>query len=191
MIQELIKFEEEIGALFLEGKIRAPVHLSGGNERQLVDIFKAVKPDDWVFSTHRSHLHALLKGIDKEWIKAEILAGHSINLNSRVHRFFTSAIVAGCLPIALGTALALKRQSLDAHVWVFVGDMASETGIFHECHKYARGHDLPITFVVEDNGLSVETPTAEVWGENDSPRIIRYSYKRTYPHVGIGSWVRF
>jgi TPP-dependent pyruvate/acetoin dehydrogenase alpha subunit len=174
--QELIDFECEIADLFEQGKIRAPIHLSKGNEEDLIRIFKQIKSTDWVCSTHRSHYHALLKGISKEWLKNEILQGRSITICSREHRFITSAIVGGILPIALGLAMAGRT------VWCFVGDMASETGIFHECVKYATGHKLPIVFVVEDNGLSVDTPTDKVW---------RYSYTREFPHTGMGRFVEF
>ena len=151
----------------------------------MIEIFQNVKEDDWIFSTHRSHFHALLKGIPPEWIKKEILNNHSINLNNAKYKFFTSAIVGGCLPIALGVAMA------GARVWCFVGDMGAETGIFHECYKYARRNNLPITFVIEDNGLSVNTPTQEVWGGHDKENVIRYNYERTYPHVGSGVFVTF
>jgi len=76
----------------------------------------------------------------------------------------TSAIVGGCLPVALGVSIAIKRKSLKNWVWVFVGDMAAEMGIFSECTKYARRNNLPVTFLIEDNNLSVYTPTEEVWG---------------------------
>src|SRR3990172_7962964 len=166
---DLIAFEAEIAALFEQGKIRAPVHLSKGNEAELIRIFKDIKPSDWVFSNHRSHYHALLKGIPRDWLKEEILAGHSITLNNREHKFFSSAIVGGILPIAVGVAMAGETA------WCFVGDMAAETGIFHECIKFAYGHKLPIHFVVEDNGFSVQTPTDSVW---------RYSYRNEFPHQG-------
>ena len=190
--EELIAFEEEIKDLFLAGKIKAPIHLSRGNEEPLIEIFKEVLPEDWVFSTHRSHLHALLKGIDPEWVENEILAGKSIHLNNKEHRFFTSAIVSGCLSIALGVAMAIKRRGDKRHVWCFVGDMAAETGAFHECTKYAARQNLSITFVVEDNHLSVNTPTQETWGlEKGKPNIIRYKYTRQFPHLGVGKWVVF
>ena len=172
----LIQFEEEIKDLFLEGKIHAPVHLSQGNEDDLIQIFSEIKAEDWVFSTHRSHYHALLKGIPREWLKREILAGHSITLNNRDYRFFSSAIVGGILPIAIGVSMA------GARCWVFVGDMAAETGIFHECLKYAHSHNLPVKFVVEDNGHSVQTPTKDVW---------KYSYQSQFPHQGVGEYVIF
>ncbi len=168
---DLIDFETEIASLFEQGKIPAPVHLHGGNEDDLIEIFKNIKPSDWVFSTHRSHYHALLKGIPPEWLKDEIIRGHSITLNNREYRFFSSAIVGGVLPIAVGVAMTQQV------VWCFVGDMSAETGIFHECVKYSLGHQLPIHFVVEDNGYSVDTPTDAVW---------RYSYQRTFPHQGSG-----
>lgn len=190
--EDLIKFEEEIKQLFLDGKIRAPVHLAVGSEDSLIGIFKKIKKDDWIFSTHRSHYHALLKGIDREWLKKEILEKRSIHIYNKEHKFFTSAIMGSILPIAVGVAMALKRKKVKNKVWAFVGDMAAEMGIFHECTKYAARHNLPIVFVVEDNGLSVNTPTQEMWGKSKSrPKIIRYKYKRKYPHQGCGVWVVF
>ncbi len=170
--QELIDFEADIAGLFEKGTIPSPIHLSKGNEDELIKIFENIKPSDWCFSTHRSHYHALLKGIPREWLKAEILDNRSITINNAEYKFFSSAIVGGILPIAVGVAMAGQT------VWCFVGDMSAETGIFHECVKYATGHKLPIHFVVEDNGLSVETPTEQVW---------RYSYERELPHQGSGS----
>lgn len=191
--ETLINFEEEIKGLFLDKKIRSPVHLVGGNEDWLIEIFKQIKSDDWVFSTHRSHYHALLKGIPPEWLKAEILNNRSIAINNAEYRFFSSAIVGGCLPIALGVALAIKRKGESRHVWIFVGDMAAETGAFHECTKYASRRNLPITFIVEDNGLSTNTPTQEVWGLEKEVclQVIRYKYDRGFGHVGVGTWVTF
>jgi len=191
--EELLEFEREIKDAYEAGKMRSPVHLVGGNETQLIKIFKNINPEDWVFSTHRSHYHALLKGVDKEWLKNEIFQNRSIHINNKEHKIFTSAIVGGNLSIALGVALALKRRGSKSRVWCFIGDMAAEMGVFHECAKYASGHDLPITFVIEDNGMSVNTPTKKVWGEkqNDSSNIIRYTYTRLYPHHGSGKWVTF
>ena len=175
-VEDLQAFENDIADQFQHGRIRGPVHLSRGNEAELIRIFTFVRPDDWVFSTHRSHHHALLKGVPLAWLRDEILAGRSITINNREHKFFSSAIVGGVLPIALGVAMGRER------VWCFVGDMAAETGIFHECVKYANGHSLPIKFVVEDNGYSVDTPTQDVW---------RYTYERKLPHQGVGHFVIF
>src|ERR1700722_16852407 len=161
----LIKFEEEIADIFTAGKIRAPVHLSDGNEDALIEIFKKIKSDDWVFSTHRSHYHALLHGIDPGWLRDEIVRGNSISICNPKHYFYSSGIVNGSTPIALGVAMRFKRKRALQRVWVFVGDMAAEGGIFHESVKYAERNDLPITFIVEDNGISTHTATQKAWSE--------------------------
>lgn len=192
---ELQAFTNEIKDLFNAGKIRSPVHLSLGNEEELIKIFAEVKPEDWVFSTHRSHYHALLKGISSQWLKAEIMNNHSIHISNKEYKFFSSAIVGGICPIALGVALALKRKGASNKVWCFIGDMAAETGIFYECLKYASRNDLLIVFVIEDNGLSCDTPTQETWGlgdlEVDEDKIRYYEYTRTLPHKGGGKWIEF
>lgn len=201
--EELIAFEQDIADIYCDGKIKAPIHLSDGNEEPLLEIFKKVKRDDWVFSTWRSHYHALLHGVPKEKVKGEILRGSSITLNFPEHRFFTSAIVGGIVPIAVGTALALKLKGEKRHVWCFVGDMTAEAGIFYENAKYAEHHKLPLTFVIEDNEESVGTPTRVVWGYEGKPdekpdyllqkrgNIVYYHYKKKWPHVGAGKWVTF
>ena len=191
--EELIAFEERVKVAFLAGQIHAPVHLSGGNEDQLIEIFREIRPQDWVLSTWRNHYHALLKGIDPEWLYREILDGHSMYIENKEHKFLSSSIVGGILPIAVGLALGAKRRGTDERVWCFVGDMAAQTGICFEASRYARGHDLPITIVVEDNGLSTNTPTKEVWGMAYGKQngYTAYHYKRVFPHVGVGEWVTF
>ena len=190
--EELIAFEDEIARLFNDGKIRSPIHLDGGCEESLIEIFKDVKPNDWAFSTHRSHLICLLKGVPPERIKKEILANHSINLNFHDYRVFSSAIVGGVCPIAVGVAAALKRQGSTDKVWCFIGDSASCTGLFYESARYASWHDLPLEFVICDNGLSVNTPTVETWGTYPEKRnITHFSYTRKWPHSGTGEFIRF
>ena len=85
---DLIEFEKEIKKIYEKGEIRAPIHLSGNNEDQLIKIFKKIKKHDWVFSTWRNHYHALLKGIPPKWLKKEILAGRSMGINSLKHKFY-------------------------------------------------------------------------------------------------------
>lgn len=188
---DLIAFEAEIAEVFNASKIRAPVHLTGGCEEQLIGIFRTVKPQDWVCGTWRSHYHCLLKGVPRETLKADIIAGRSITLCYPEQRVITSAIVGGVIPIALGLAASIKLGGGPERVHVFVGDMTERTGIFHECLQYATGHALPIRFVVEDNGLSVCTATADVWGREQATEVVRYSYKLPWPHAGAGRRVEF
>lgn len=192
---ELIQFEEEIAQLFLEGKIRFPIHLSKGNEAQLIDIFSEyeIGKDDWVFSTHRSHYHALLKGIPRDWLRQEILEKGSIHIFNKEYNFFTSAIVGGTCPIAVGAALAIKMKKEKERVFVFVGDMASRTGIFDESVRWSGWQNLPIYWIIEDNSYSTNTPTLLVWGGHvlRVDNIIEYKYTRGYPHTGVEQWVVF
>lgn len=207
-VNELIKFEEEIADLFESGKIKAPVHLRDGNEQILFDIFNNLKvtKQDYVYSTWASHLHALLKGVPKEEVRKDILEGRSITLHYPDHNFFSSAIVGGISPIATGTAMALKKQSKENRVYCFLGDMAFRTGISHESIMYSISKDLPITFIIEDNGKSVGTPTEDCWGKvktkslfrfyknlasQSDADIIYYKYQISYPHSGTGVFVEF
>jgi pyruvate dehydrogenase E1 component alpha subunit len=133
-----------------------------------------------------------LKGIPAQWIKEAIRRGNSMHLMNADYKFFASAIVAGSIPIALGVALAIKQRSGSEQVWCFCGDMAGETGIFHECSKYARRNNLPIHFVIEDNGLSTTTPTYEAWGlEVGDENTEMYVYIRGCPHINVSEWVEF
>lgn len=195
---ELIAFEEEIAATFNAGKIRAPVHLYYGNEEHIIEVFKKIRPQDWIFCSWRSHYQCLLKGVPPAQVRDEILAGRSISLCFPEHRIYSSAIVGGVLPIAVGAAMAIQRSGEDAKVYCFMGEMTSETGIAHESIKYSRNHGLPIHFVVEDNEKSVCTDTREAWGqarlsyeEVNDDYITYYRYQTKYPHAGAGVRVQF
>ncbi len=191
--EELIHFENKIVETWDSGKIRGPVHLSGGNETPLIEIFKRISENDWVFSTWRSHYHALLKGISPEWLEKEILEGRSITIVNKDKKFYSSAIVGGILPIAVGVAMSNKRKGINETVWCFVGDMTFETGTFTENYKYSKNFDLPIKFVVEDNEVSTNTPTIETWNNKTEvpDDVIWYKYKKQWPHYGTGKWVIF
>jgi TPP-dependent pyruvate/acetoin dehydrogenase alpha subunit len=191
--EELIHFENKIVESWDSGKIRGPVHLSGGNEKPLIEIFKRISENDWVFSTWRSHYHALLKGVSPDWLEKEILEGRSITIVNKDEKFYSSAIVGGILPIAVGVAMSNKMKGIDETVWCFVGDMTFETGTFMENYKYAKNFDLPINFVVEDNGVSTNTPTINTWNKKtEIPNdVIWYEYEKQWPHYGTGKWVIF
>lgn len=193
---ELIKFEKNIASIFNQAKIKAPVHLHGGNEQQLIDIFKNIKKQDWVFSSWRSHYHCLLKGVPPQIVENDIINGKSITLLYPDFKIYTSAIVAGTIPIALGTALGIKKNNLDEKVYLFIGDMTSETGFAYEAHKYAINFDLPIIFVIENNKKSVCTETLKCWSQEKlnligKDKVIYYDYELPWPHAGAGVRVQF
>ena len=191
--EELIHFENKIVESWDAGKIRGPVHLSGGNEKPLIEIFKRISENDWVFSTWRSHYHALLKGVSPDWLESEILDGRSISIINREKKFYSSAIVGGIIPIATGVAMSNKRDNKNDIVWCFIGDMTFETGTFMENYKYIKNFELPVRFVVEDNGVSTNTPTIETWGKKlEVPNdVVYYEYEKQWPHYGTGKWVVF
>ena len=200
--QDLISFEEEVAECFNSGKIRAPIHLYNGNEDKIIKIFEKVNKEDYIFCSWRSNYQCLLKGVPRETLKKDILAGKSITLCYPEYNIFSSAIVTGSIPIANGRALAEKRKGSGSHVWCFVGDMSSETGSFHENVKYSVNHDLPITWVVEDNGKSVCTDTRKTWNTDNlsyeefdllqsRQKVIYYKYETKYPHAGAGKRIQF
>ena len=192
--QKLIDFEEEIKKLWEDAKIPYYVHLSGGNEEQLIDLFKEIKQGDYVLSTHRSHYHYLLKGGSPEELKKKILNGESMHTHNKELNFIASAIVAGTPAIAVGIAWALKRKKSKNKVWCFVGDGAEDEGHFYEAVRYVDGWNLPCTFVIEDNDRSVETPKKERYGTSTMmwPSCVRgYNYVPTTLHAGTDKFVDF
>jgi TPP-dependent pyruvate/acetoin dehydrogenase alpha subunit len=195
---DLIKFEEKIGNLFNEKKIKAPIHLYYGNEKQIIKVFKKIKKSDWVFCSWRSHYQCLLKGIPEKKVIKSILNGSSIAMCFPEYKIISSAIVGGTLPIALGAALGQKLKGTKNKVFCFIGDMTSETGMASECIKYATNFNLPITFIIEDNNLSVCTDTRKTWGikkltfeKIKNKKIKYYKYKNKYPHAGSGKRIQF
>jgi len=204
--QQLIDFEREIGDRFNNREIRAPIHLYDGNEEQIMRVFEKIDTaNDWVCATWRNHYQALLKGVPKDLLRERILAGKSMVMNLPEYKFICSSIVGGIPSIASGLALAAKLKGSKEHVWCWTGDMSANTGAWSEAYRYSVAQQLPITFVVEDNGLSVLTPTAEVWGSGnwylpttekcdwyEGTNLIYYRYENNkYPHAGAGIRVQF
>jgi len=188
--EDLKKFTDDIAEIYEAGKIKAPVHLCGSedfsNEKNMIRILEDHKERDWVFSTWRSSYAWLCSGRDPEELKKQICEGHSMHVYGK--NFFTSAIVGGIPPIALGVAWAMKLKGNinDNMVYCFVGDGGYHCGLTQECIRYASGHDLPICFILEDNDLTVRADTKEIWGRGRGKKVLAYKYKRKYTHAGHG-----
>ena len=196
--QQLIEFENEVAKRFNEAQIRAPVHLYSNNEKEMIKVFEGIRRDDWVFCSWRSHYQCLLKGVPEEEVMAEIMAGKSISLCFPQYKIYSSAIVGGVLPIAVGAAMSIKIAKGNECVHCFLGEMTAETGIAYESIKYSQRHKLPIRFIIEDNGKSVMTNTREVWNaenllfdDSKDPMVVYYKYQNKYPHAGAGTRVQF
>lgn len=188
-------FEDKIAEEFKAKNIHCPIHLSHGNERNLIKIFKNIDKNDYVFSTHRNHYHYLLHtdNIARLLVKITV-KNDSMHTSDPESHFYSSSIVAGCVAIAAGVAMALKMKKSKQRVWCFVGDGASDEGWFSEAVRYAEGKNIPITYIIEDNNRSVCTTKRQRWG-NDAKfcntHVIYYYYKCKYPHCGCGEWVTF
>lgn len=200
--EQLIAFEEKVKDAFKKGLINCPIHLSGGNEAELIKIFEKINEDDYVFSTHRNHYHYLLKGGSPDKLFDEICGlstgccggvGRSMHIIDKSIKFYTSAIIGGTCAIACGAALGIKRNGGKNKAWCFVGDGATDSGWFYEAVRFGFCHELPLMFVVEDNDLAVESSVPDRWRARTTidmpPNVIYYQYTRKYPHVGIGERV--
>lgn len=205
-VKKLIAFEDRVIRAFEKGKCNCPIHLCGGNEQQLIDIFKDIHKEDWVISTHRNHYHYLLKGGDSGKLFDELCGktsgvcsgyGRSMHIFDREHNFLTSGIVGGGVAIACGVAMGIKLRKGVEKVYCFIGDGAMDSGHSWEAIRYAIAQDLPVVFVIEDNNLSIDTTVQERWGDKDLPptvvtdKVIHYRYTRKHGHVGIGKFVGF
>ncbi len=157
--------EERIAELYAEQEMRCPVHLCIGQEAVAVGVCAYLSPQDYVFSSHRSHGHYLAKGGHLDAMMAEIYgkaAGCSAGKGGSMHLVDTSAgfmgatpIVGSTIPIAVGTALASQMRHQQRVSVCFFGEGATETGVFHESINFASLKSLPVVFVCENNLYSV------------------------------------
>lgn len=189
--EKLIAFEDRVKAAWESGDLPFLLHLNGGNEQQLLDLFEEIEEGDWIFCSHRNHYHSLLAGIPEERVFANIQAGGSMFSYSRSRRVFSSAILAGNCGIAVGVGIALKAAGSKNRVWCFLGDGAEENGHFYEAVLYVTGHNLPVEFIIEDNNIQVDTPKELRRGMSSGlldswPCVRRYRYTPVYPHAGSG-----
>ena len=190
--ESLIIFENRIRDLFAAGELPFLVHLSGGNEEQLINIFNKINEGDWIFSNHRSHYHYLLTGGNPHRLEKLIVDGRSMFVFDKEKNFLTSSVLAGTCGIAAGVALSIQIQQEKQHVWCFLGDGAEEEGHFYEAATFVEGNNLPCTFIVENNNRSVDTAIAQRRGIHwknameNFKCILRYEYTPTWPHGGAG-----
>jgi hypothetical protein len=188
----LRSFVDKIAEHHDAGRLPFALHLPGGNEEQLIDIFSNINEGDYVLSTHRNMYHALLHGLPPEEVEDKILNGRSMFMFDRERNFYVSAIIGGPVAIAVGIAWALKRKGSDQRVWCFLGDGTEDTGHFAEAVRYVNGFDLPCTFIIEDDRMAVEAPKERRWGTSEDLEwpscVIRYHYTKSRPHIRTGNF---
>jgi len=188
--EDLINFENEIVDMYENGEIPYLLHICGGNEDELINIFKNINKDDYKISTHRTHYHYLLSGGEPDKLKDEIKRGNSMFIFDKELNFLSTSIVAGGPCIAAGISYGLKMKNSNRKVWCFVGDGAEDEGHFYEAVRFVDGFDLPCTFIIEDNDRNVSTNKEQRRGKSiiEWPScVVRYNYIPTYPHSGTYS----
>jgi pyruvate dehydrogenase E1 component alpha subunit len=171
------KFEERVAELVSKNEIICPCHLYIGEEAVATGVCAALRRDDYVFSTHRSHGHYIAKGGDIKALMAELYCratgcskgrGGSMHLASPdVGLPGSSAIVAGTIPLAVGTALAFSMQKRNSVSVAFFGDGATNEGTFYESLNFASLRKLPVIFVCENNFYSTHMPVSACLADTD------------------------
>jgi len=174
MLRQMLRirhFEENLYQMYLNKRIPGmSPHLSVGQEAVAAGVCQALKPQDYLLTTHRGHGHLLAKGADMKRMLAEILgkeAGYCRGRGGSMHIADVSlnilganGIVGGGLPIAVGAGLSSLYLKKDAVTVCFFGDAASNIGTFHESLNMASIMKLPVVWVCENNQYGLSTRIA-------------------------------
>jgi len=174
------RFEEAVTRLITEGEVAGGCHSSVGQEAAIVGACMALRRDDYMSGTHRSHGHPIGKGSDVGPLMAEILGkrtgvckgrGGSMHLtDASVGSIGESAIVGGGISLATGAALTAQVKRTGQVALTFFGDGAANEGVFAECMNMAAIWKLPVIFFCENNGYAATTPAVRSHGQPDIAR---------------------
>ena len=161
------EFEERLHAVFADGDIPGFVHLYAGEEAAGTGIMMHLSDNDRISSTHRGHGHCIAKGVDVHSMMAEIYGkstgackgkGGSMHIADLSKGMMgANGILGAGAPLACGAALAAKTLKNGGMAISFVGDGGSNQGAFLESLNLAAVWNLPILFVVENNGYAEST----------------------------------
>jgi pyruvate dehydrogenase E1 component alpha subunit len=187
------KFEDKVVELLLSSEeIKTPCHLYIGQESVATGVCAALRKDDYVFSTHRSHGHFIAKGGDLKSLMAEIYCkktGCSKGKGGSMHIASpdmglpgSSAIVGGTIPIAAGAALGFSLQNKDSVSVAFFGDGAAHEGVFYESLNFASLKKLPVIFVCENNLYCTHL---SIWDTLADPNVYKKSKVFAMPGIRI------
>lgn len=169
------RFEERAARSYTQAEIGGYCHLNLGEEATVTGLMSAMEPSDYLFTNYREHGYAIGRGIAPGRIMAELYGrsdGVSKGWGGSMHLFDLDArllggygIVGGQVPLATGAALAIDYRSGSEAVVCVMGDGTTNIGAFHESLNIAALWDLPIVYVVVNNGLGMGTTVAKASGE--------------------------
>ena len=171
------EFEERLYNLFLTEAMPGTMHQYTGQEAIATGVCAALRPDDYITSTHRGHGHAIAKGVSLRCLMAEMFAkdtgccggmGGSMHMTDpHVGMLGATGIVGGGIPIATGAALSAKLRGSGQVAVSFFGDGASNIGGFHESLNQASVWKLPVLYVCENNLYAVSVRITEASAVSD------------------------
>ena len=167
MMKTIREFEERVHVEFATGDLPGFVHLYAGEEAAGTGIMMHLHQEDYISSTHRGHGHCIAKGVDVKGMVAELYGRSSGTCHGKggsmhiadldMGMMGANGILGAGAPLACGAALASKYKK-DGSVGIsFLGDGASNAGNFLESLNLAAVWDLPVIFVVENNGYAQAT----------------------------------
>lgn len=162
------EFEERLRTLVERGVPVGPVHFYTGQEAVAVGVCAALRPSDWIASTHRGHGHCIAKGVEVRAMMAELYGkvtgtnrgkGGSMHITDvRAGMLGVNPIVGMGTPHAVGAALSARVRGADEVAVAFFGEGAASMGVVHEAMNLASIWTLPVVFVCENNGYAQATP---------------------------------
>ena len=175
------EFEETCHQLYEEKRITGVyMHLYSGHEASGIGSMAALRKTDHVITAYRDHGIALILGMDPKAVMAEMMGkmtgssggkGGSMHLASKDHNFWGGyAIVGGHLPLAAGIALEARYRGKDDVTMTYVGDGATNNGYFHEALNLSAIWDLPVIWIIENNGYGMGTEVERASGQTELHR---------------------
>ena len=170
------EFEETCHQLYQQKRITGVyLHLYSGHEASGVGSMAALRKSDHVITAYRDHGIALILGMDANAVMAEMMGkktgssggkGGSMHLASKDHNFWGGyAIVGGHLPLAAGIALEARYNGTDDVTMTYVGDGATNNGYFHESLNMSAIWNLPVIWIIENNGYGMGTEVERASGQ--------------------------
>ena len=161
------RFEQTALKFYNKGMMGGFLHLYIGQESVATGTLGLCKENDHAITAYRCHGHALSMGMDMNSCMAELYgkaSGAAKGKGGSMHLFDPSknfwgghGIVAGQTPLGLGLAYGVKYQELEGCCLCYLGDGAINQGVFHESLNLAALFELPVIYIIENNGYSMGT----------------------------------
>lgn len=166
LIYRIRKFETTVLELFSQNKLTGTTHTCIGQEATPVALAANLEEQDCIFSNHRCHGYFISYAKDYRALMAEIMGkvtgvcrGRGGSQHLCYKNFYSNGVQGGIVPNATGIAFAEKQKRTNAVSVVTLGDGTLGQGVVYESMNMAAIYQLPILYLVEDNGYAMTTPS--------------------------------